>query len=64
MDKVLVANKVNEEKRQVIEFNNRPAVLEYKDAVNADSTEKVSNYFMSNPLGLIVGEDNIFVRCP
>ncbi len=64
LDKVLVANKVNEEKRQVIEFNNRPAVLEYKDAVNADSTEKVSNYFMSNPLGLIVGEDNIFVRCP
>lgn len=64
LDKVLVANRVNEEKRQVIEFNNRPAVLEYKDAVNADSTEKVSNYFMSNPLGLIVGEDNIFVRCP
>lgn len=64
LDKVLVANKVNQEKRQVIEFNNRPATLEYMDAVNAASTEEISNYFMSNPLGLIVGEDNIFVRCP
>ncbi|WP_309449180.1 FIST N-terminal domain-containing protein [Clostridium sp.] len=64
LDKVLVANKVNEEKRQVIEFNNRPATLEYMEAVNASSIEEISNYFMSNPLGLVAGEDNIFVRCP
>jgi hypothetical protein len=64
LDKVLVANKVNEENREVIEFNNRPAALEYKDAVNASSVDDIYNYFMSNPLGLIAGENNIFVRCP
>lgn len=64
LDKVLVANKVNEEKRQVIEFNNRPAAVEYRDAVNASSVEDIGNYFMSNPLGLMVGEENIFVRSP
>lgn len=64
LDEVLVANKVNEEKRQVIEFNNRPATMAYRDAVSAASTEEIGNYFMSNPLGVIAGEDNIFVRCP
>jgi len=64
LDHVFIANKVNEEKREVIEFNNRPAVLEYAEAVGASSVEEVSKYFRTNPLGLTVGEDDIFTRAP
>lgn len=60
----LIANKVNEETREVIEFNNMPATVAYADAVGADSIEDVERYFKTNPVGLIVGDDDIYVRCP
>ncbi|WP_347707962.1 FIST N-terminal domain-containing protein [Clostridium sp. C2-6-12] len=64
LNHVFIANKVDEEKREVIEFNNRPAVYEYAQAVGATSISEVSKYFSTNPLGLTVGEDNMFIRTP
>ena len=64
LDQVLIANKVNEETREVIEFNNRPAMLAYADAVGATSVEDVPKYFPTNPVGLVIGENDIFVRSP
>lgn len=64
LNHIFIANKVNEEKREVIEFNNRPAVEEYAEAVGAASIHEVSKYFSTNPLGLSVGEDNMFIRTP
>jgi hypothetical protein len=64
LDYSFVANKVDEEKRQVIEFNNRPAALEYADAVKADNIEEISKYFMSNPLGLMIEDNDFFIRSP
>jgi hypothetical protein len=60
----LIANKVNEETREVIEFNNMPASVAYADAVGADSIEDVQKYFKTNPVGLIIEEDDIYVRSP
>ncbi|MBD7911009.1 MULTISPECIES: FIST N-terminal domain-containing protein [Clostridium] len=64
LENTLIANKVNEETREVIEFNNMPAVVAYADAVGADSIDDVKKYFKTNPVGLIVGDDDIYVRCP
>jgi diguanylate cyclase (GGDEF)-like protein len=64
LDKVLIANKVNEETREVIEFNNRPAILAYADAVGAASAIEATKYFATNPVGLIIDENEIFVRSP
>lgn len=61
---VLKATKVKPETREVIEFNNQPAILAYAEALGIDSAEDAPNYFMSNPLGLSVGENDIFVRSP
>ncbi|MEN6348775.1 MAG: FIST N-terminal domain-containing protein [Syntrophomonas sp.] len=62
LDKKLVATKVNPEAREIIEFNNLPAVQAYAEAVGA-AVEDAANYFMSNPVGLIYG-DEIYVRSP
>lgn len=64
LNHVFIANKVNEEKREVIEFNNRPAIVEYAEAVGAASINEVSKYFSANPLGLSVGEKDMFIRTP
>lgn len=64
LDHKLIANKVHVETREVIEFNNRPAILAYADAVGAASAEEASKYFNANPVGLIAGENGIFVRSP
>ena len=64
LDHVLIANKVNEETREVIEFNNRPAISAYADAVGAASVEETPKYFPTNPVGLVIGENDIFVRSP
>jgi hypothetical protein len=64
LDNILIANKVNEATREVIEFNNRPAIFAYADAVGAASIEDAPNYFMTNPVGLLVGENDVFVRSP
>lgn len=61
---LLIANKVNEENREVIEFNCKPAVVAYAEAVGAASIEEVSKYFPTNPVGLPIGENDLFVRSP
>jgi hypothetical protein len=62
LSKKLVATKVNESRRQVIEFDGRPAVDAYAAALGIDAGA-VSGRFMSNPVGLIVDGD-AFVRSP
>ena len=62
MDKILTATKVNESDREVIEFNNKPAVEAYASAVGT-TVEKAADFFMSNPVGLMIG-DEPFVRSP
>lgn len=64
LERVFIASKVNEEKREVIEFNNRPAALEYAEAVGATSISDISKYFSTNPLGLVIGDDDMFIRTP
>lgn len=64
LDKTLIANKVNEETREVIEFNNKPAICAYADAVGAKNIETAPKYFATNPVGLFVGKNEIFVRSP
>lgn len=61
---LLIANKVNEENREVIEFNYKPAAVAYAEAVGAASIEEVSKYFPTNPVGLPIGENDLFVRSP
>jgi len=62
LDKQLVPTKVNVEAREIIEFNNLPAVQAYSEALGI-SVEDAENYFMSNPVGLLAG-DEIYVRSP
>jgi len=64
LDSVLIANKVNEESREVIEFNYKPAIIAYTEAVGAASVEDAPNYFMTHPVGLCYGENDIFIRSP
>lgn len=58
----LTATKVNEATREVIEFNGKPAKQAYAASLNAQPDE-LTNYFMTNPLGLIA-EGEPFVRSP
>lgn len=60
--KKLTPTKVDAANRVVIEFNGKPAVDAYAEAVGAD-VDKISDYFMSNPVGLMDG-DEPFVRSP
>jgi len=58
----LVPTKVNEERREVIEFNNMPAAVAYAQALGV-SVEEAPKRFMHNPVGLVTGDD-FFVRSP
>jgi hypothetical protein len=62
LDRTLVANKVNEAERTVLEFNGKPAVEAYAGALGV-SPETADKYFMSNPVGLMMG-DEPYVRSP
>lgn len=64
LNKLLVANRVNENDREVIEFNHKPALLEYANAVGASSLEETPTYFKKNPVGLLVDSNDIFIRSP
>lgn len=64
LDKTFIANQVNKENREVVKFNNKPALLEYAESIGVSSIEDAQKYFMVNPLGLMVEKDNIFVRSP
>jgi len=58
----LVATRVNESVRQVVEFDHRPALDAYAEAVGVPS-EQASDCFMRYPLGLMVNGEP-FVRSP
>ena len=58
----LTATKVDEAARTVIEFNGKPAVEAYAAALGVP-VAAAADYFMTNPLGLMVG-DEPYVRGP
>ena len=60
--KTLVANEVNEARRRVIQFNHRPALAAYAEAVGV-APEKAAALFMRHPLGLMV-QGEPYVRSP
>lgn len=60
--KTLVATKVDEGNRIVHEFNNKPAVEAYSEAIG-HSPDTVADGFMSSPLGLMIDEEP-YVRSP
>jgi hypothetical protein len=60
--KTLVATRVDEPLRLVVEFDHKPALAAYAQAVGA-SPEDASTLFMKHPLGLMVDGDP-FVRSP
>ena len=62
LGKSLEVTEADEEKREVISFNGKPAAIAYAEAVGT-SVEEASNHFMHNPIGLIV-EDEPYVRSP
>lgn len=62
LDKKMTATKVNEETREVIEFNGRPAAEEYAAQLGV-TVEKLPEMFMNHPVGLVM-DDDIFVRSP
>ncbi len=61
-DIILKATKVNEASREILEFNEKPAAEVYSEVLGT-TVDKVSDKFMHNPVGLLVGDD-IFVRSP
>ena len=62
LNKTLTATKVNDERREVIEFNGKPAVLAYAEALGVPPSE-VTKYFNTNPFAL-VSDGEVFVRNP
>jgi hypothetical protein len=60
--KTLVATKVDERSRTVIEFNGRPALDAYAEALGV-TPELAPSLFFENPLGLMI-EREPFVRSP
>ncbi len=62
LGKKLVVTKANEEKREVFEFNDKPAANAYAEALGVP-VEEAPNRFMHNPVGLVI-EGTPFVRSP
>jgi hypothetical protein len=62
LDKTLEVTKADEARREVIEFNGKPAAIAYAEAVGT-SVEEAPNKFMSNPVGLLI-DDEPYVRSP
>lgn len=60
--KALVATAVDEGRRTVLEFNHKPAVAAYAEALGIDPVD-AAGFFFQHPLGLIV-EGQPFVRSP
>ena len=61
--KLLTPTKVDTAKREVLEFNGKPASQAYMEAVGANTLEQAAGHFMSNPVGLMNGDDP-YVRSP
>jgi hypothetical protein len=62
LDEVLIATEVDEKNREIITFNNKPAALEYARVLGVEP-DLVSDYFITNPVGLII-DGEPFVRSP
>jgi hypothetical protein len=62
LDQKLVATKVDASVRKVIEFNDKPALQAYADALGVP-VSKAADYFFINPVGL-VADGEVFVRSP
>ena len=62
LDQTLTATKVDEAARVVQEFNGKPAVQAYAEALSIGS-EEAGNRFMHNPVGLML-DDEPYVRSP
>jgi hypothetical protein len=62
MKKNLLPTSVDEASRKVIEFNGKPAVTAYAEALGVSEAE-ASVQFMAHPVGLM-SEDEPFVRSP
>jgi hypothetical protein len=62
LPKHLVATKVNEQKRSVIEFNGKPASDAYAESLGI-SVGEAAKCFMHNPVGLMVDKEP-FIRSP
>lgn len=60
--KKLTATKVNEASREVLEFDGKPAIQAYAEAVGTSISE-ASNQFMHNPVGLMVDTEP-YIRSP
>ncbi len=60
--KVLKATKVNEDKREVLEFNGKPAATAYAEARGV-SVAEAPGHFMHSPVGLMMGQEP-YVRSP
>jgi len=59
----LTPTEVDSDKREVIQFDNKPASQAYMQAVGVESLEEAASKFMSNPVGLMSG-DEPYVRSP
>ncbi len=62
VDRKLVATKVDEANRSVLEFNHKPAAQAYAEALET-TLEDAANHFMDHPVGLMFG-DEPYVRSP
>src|SRR5690606_9482895 len=62
LPQTLVATKVDQAKRKVLEFNHKPAVEAYAEALSIEA-EAISARFMTNPVGLVI-DGEAFVRSP
>jgi len=62
LGKTLTVTKANEEKREVIEFDEKPAAKAYAEVLGVD-VEEAPNRFMHNPVGLVI-DGTPFVRSP
>ncbi|GAK50637.1 hypothetical protein U14_01870 [Candidatus Moduliflexus flocculans] len=62
MTQTLLATKVNESTREVLEFNHQPALQAYADAIGV-SVKHLSESFSRFPVGLMIG-DEPYVRSP
>jgi hypothetical protein len=61
-DRVFEATKVDEPNRKVLEFNHKPALVAYAEALGA-TPEEAKDQFMAHPLGLMLGNEP-YVRSP
>lgn len=58
----LLVTKANENKREVIEFNNKPAAIAYAEALGV-SVNELAACFPGNPLGLVI-DGEPYIRSP